>query len=209
MADDRLIPASINDASGQAYNEMAERLGSLDVTVLMVYIIDYVPASVLPHLAEQFHVAGNEGWLLCNSDDDRRALIKSAIELHRYKGTPYAIERVLDVLGLSGELQEWFQYGGQPYHFRVAVDIGDKGMDEAFINRIEGLINEWKNTRSHLEKLSLMLNTSGTCRVGAAALSGEVITVWPYQQTVLSATVRPRFIGGMIGVETVEVRPQQ
>ncbi len=208
MADDRLIPASINDLSAQAYNEMAERLGSLDVTVLLVYIIDYVPASVLPHLAEQFHVAENEGWLLCNADDERRALIKSAIELHRYKGTPYAIEMVLDVLGLSGELQEWFQYSGEPYHFRVAIDISKKGLDEAFINKIEMLINKWKNARSHLDSLRLYCSTTGHQRVACSTMAGECITVYPYNPPALTAAVISRSIGAVFAVETVEIRPQ-
>lgn len=30
----------------------------------------------LPHLAEQYHITGNEGWLQCRNDEEKRDLIK-------------------------------------------------------------------------------------------------------------------------------------
>ncbi len=41
---------------------------------------------------------GYEGWLNTKTDDEKRALIKKAIELHRYKGTKYALNNVLNSL---------------------------------------------------------------------------------------------------------------
>ncbi len=40
-------------------NIAAERFAQLDLTALMVYLVDLVDASALPALAEQFHV---QGW---------------------------------------------------------------------------------------------------------------------------------------------------
>lgn len=101
MADDRLIPGSVNDPSAQAYNEMAERLGTLDITCLLVYLVDLVDASVLPHLIEQFHVAGIEGGALAESDADRRELIKQSIAMHKRKGTPGSIKRAIRAAGFG------------------------------------------------------------------------------------------------------------
>ena len=53
----------------------------------------------------------------------RRELIKSAIELHRYKGTPWAVRRALELLGLRVDVQEWFDIGSAPYTFRVRVAV--------------------------------------------------------------------------------------
>jgi len=55
MADDRLIPDGIHDISAEGFNAIADRLGAIDLTPLLVYIIDQVDASALPHLARQFH----------------------------------------------------------------------------------------------------------------------------------------------------------
>ena len=51
----------------------------------MVYPVDIVDSSALPWLGEQFSLFG-DGWELAESDDVRRALIKSAIELHPLQG---------------------------------------------------------------------------------------------------------------------------
>lgn len=45
-------------------NIAAERFAQIDLTTLLVYLVDLVDASALPSLAEQFHVQGLEGWLL-------------------------------------------------------------------------------------------------------------------------------------------------
>ncbi|XLM22748.1 phage tail protein I, partial [Chromobacterium piscinae] len=52
---------------------------------------------------------GDEGWLLAADDEQRRQLIKRAIEWHRYKGTRWALEEIFRVLGISVELLEWWQ----------------------------------------------------------------------------------------------------
>ena len=148
MADKRLIPPGIKDLNTETLNELIDRLGALDLTPLLVYIIDHVDSSALPHLAWQFHI---EGWELAQTIQEKRNLIKSAIELHRYKGTPYAIKRVFQALGLDASLQEWFDYNGDPYKFKVFVKTIIQ--DEDTYRKLIGLINEYKNVRSWLEAI--------------------------------------------------------
>ncbi|UVS95934.1 phage tail protein I [Burkholderia glumae] len=59
---------------------------------------DKCPASFLPYLAAEVSV---DGWELAESDDARRALIKSAIQLHQKRGTPWAIREVIRRLGFG------------------------------------------------------------------------------------------------------------
>lgn len=51
-------------------------------------------------LGEQFSLFG-DGWELAESDDVRRTLIKSAIELHRYKGTWRSIREIIRRFGFG------------------------------------------------------------------------------------------------------------
>ena len=86
MNKDSLAP--INDINLKIFDEMCdERFSQLDLEILLVNIIDNLPSDALPHLAEQYHVMGNEGWLQCRNDKEKRELIKKSIEVHRYKGT--------------------------------------------------------------------------------------------------------------------------
>jgi len=180
MADERLIPASLrSDPSAFVYNEMAERLGSMDLTPLLVYIIDNVDPSVLPYLAEQFHVTGYEGWRQAKNDAERRALLKNARELHRYKGTEYAIELAIDSIGLTYTLQKWWQYGGQPYHFKISFDLMDSGISAEDQTLLTALVNEYKAKRDVLDSMEFNLAISGDLVVGISLQSSEIITVYP------------------------------
>lgn len=146
MADKRLIPNGIHDISTEAFNELIDRLGTLDLTPLLVYIIDDVDASALPHLAEQFHVAGLEGWELAETEEEKRTLIKKAIELHRYKGTLWAVKHVFKTLNIQADIVEWFENGKEPYTFNVKL-MFEK--DVKYLKQLFDLIDAYKNVRSH------------------------------------------------------------
>ena len=126
----------INDMHIKIFDEICEeRFSKIDIDTLLVIIIDNLPADALPHLAEQYHITGNEGWLHANTENEKRALIKNAIKIHRYKGTKYALLEIFNTLNLSGTITEWFEYGGKPYNFRVRFDT-DKLFEEKFEKEI-------------------------------------------------------------------------
>ncbi|WP_322080226.1 phage tail protein I [Burkholderia cenocepacia] len=101
---DLLPPVLAKDKRFKVLAQLVERLDNVDLSPLLVYLIDGVAPSALPFLADQFSVMGEDGWNLAESDDAKRALIKGAIELHRYKGTPWAVREVIRRLGL-GEVE--------------------------------------------------------------------------------------------------------
>ena len=184
MADDRLIPDGIHDISAEGFNAIADRLGTLDLTVLLVYIIDHVPASVLPHLARQFHVLGYEGWAVVTTEAQQRALLKAAFELHRYRGTPWAIETALSAVGIISEVVEWFDYEGtpgDPFHFKVIITGG--GLTTERIALITSYINCFKNVRSWLDAIEFVAPAvSGPVYVAGVVVKARTVTVYPYEE---------------------------
>ena len=98
---DAVPPILAQDPTFGPLAQLTERLTGLDMTRLLIYLVDLVEDDALPYLGEQFHIMGGEGWDFAADDAARRALIKSAIELHRYKGTPWAIKQALKKLGLE------------------------------------------------------------------------------------------------------------
>lgn len=96
----QLPPPLEGDISFRTLGQLAGRLDNIDLTMLMVYLVDIVDSSVLPWLGDQFSLFG-DGWELAESDDVRRTLIKSAIELHRYKGTPWSIREIIRRFGFG------------------------------------------------------------------------------------------------------------
>jgi phage tail P2-like protein len=172
---DNLSP--LNDISSKAFDELFSRYNELETDNLLVYLVDTVDASALPHLAEQFHIMGNEGWLYATTEQEKRALIKNAIELHRYKGTKYALRKVLEILNLNGKIKEWFEYSGEPYHFIVSLDLRNRGYESTTEEQLLDLIEETKNVRSVMETLEVNLTTQADYRLRTAMITSEEVTV--------------------------------
>ncbi len=149
----KLLPISIaGDPKISAMAEACDKeLSQVFQDINTVYIysrIDELPEPVLDLLAWQFHV---EGYELAKTIEEKRALVKSAIELHRFKGTQYALHKVLSALNLSGEIKEWFEYGGEPYRFKIDLGIQDREITTELRDKLLQLINEYKNEHSWLE----------------------------------------------------------
>lgn len=172
----------INDLSSNTFKELFKRFQGFDLDVLKIYFIDSVVSSALPHLAQQFHIMGNEGWQQARNEKDKRELIKKAIELHRYRGTKYSLEKVLAVLETEVEIKEWFEYQGTPHCFMATIDLSKKGIDFEFVSKLEALIDEFKNVRSHLEKLQIFIEIpSEKLRLKSALISGDLVSIYPFQ----------------------------
>lgn len=118
--------------------------------VIHIARIDELPERVLDLLAWQFHVDSYEPIGL--SVETKRKLIKESIAWHRIKGTPAAIEAVVSAYFDNAKVQEWFDYGGEPYHFRVG-DITGPVAGADTINTCVTVINHAKNVRSWLDEI--------------------------------------------------------
>ncbi|WP_353798260.1 phage tail protein I [Enterobacter cloacae] len=191
-------------------NIAAERFSQIDLTVLLVYLVDLVDASALPSLASQFHIQGLEGWLFAKDEQERRNLIKQAIELHKCKGTPWAVRRVLEILSLPGIVSEWFEYDGKAYFFKVEINLSNQGMNEHLFNNLVDLIHEYKNVRSKLEALIVwIINQSAIPVIGCALYGGEITTVLPFQIQEVEQT-KPNYFGtGQWSLEITSIYPEQ
>ena len=54
--------------------------------------------------------------------ETKRAVIRNSDRVYAKLGTPYAVAQIIaDCFG-TGEVREWYQYGGKPYHFKVLSD---------------------------------------------------------------------------------------
>ena len=144
-----LLPSPLRrDANYQALSDLLDRF-DLDLTKLLIYWLDDVDASALPTLAKQFHVMGLEGWDFATTEAQQRALLKQAVELHRLKGTTWAVRQGIKRYDPNLDIQEWFEYGGEPYRFRLVNGQAALTLHQAveLFHTIEAL----KSLRSKLE----------------------------------------------------------
>lgn len=125
----------------------AQRLDNLQLDALLIYLIDSVNSQALYYLAVQFDLLGYKGWKLADTDSKKRALIKSAIDLHRYKGTIYAIKKALSALGYPNAIIT--EHVGHWATFKLQLNIGNNILNPQAIADIAAVVNEYKNVRSH------------------------------------------------------------
>lgn len=192
MADDlRLLPAGIDDERARTLLKLVGRFDTLDLTTLLVYRIDDLPDGALSLLAWQFNVMGDDGWDLASTPEERRALIRRALDLHRHRGTPWAIREAIKALGYAdAEIVEGLPialydgdktysavetYGGGTRWamFRVLLDLGEaKGVSAAQVARLVALIERWKNARSHLVDIGFRAHVEDSLEPREAGQTG-------------------------------------
>ena len=117
------------------------------INILFLPRVDQLSGDILEHLAWGLNIDADEGWLLATDDTKKRDLIKNAVAIQRNKGTKYAVKKALEVVGLTGTISEWFEYGGQPYWFKVGID-GTQNFTPEQLNLLDRYIIKNKNTRS-------------------------------------------------------------
>lgn len=131
---------------------------------------DICEEKYLPFLAFAFKV---DFWDESLSVEDKRALIKQSLALHRYKGTTWAIEKVFEALNIKAVVKEWFNYSGEPYHFKIDLSLEDKEITPQRANELTKYVGIYKNVRSVLDELILSYMQQQKLSIGTGGV-GEV-----------------------------------
>lgn len=118
--------------------------------VRVIAAIDDMPEKIIDNLAVELN-------LPCfhpeSSLSVKRALVKDAFIWHTIAGTASAIRRYFLTISQDTDIQEWFDYGGDPYHFRIIATVPeDQDVTEDILIDIAQQIIKLKNARSILDE---------------------------------------------------------
>lgn len=147
------------------------RLNDIDRSIALVNMIDTVPVEALPHLARQYHIMGFEGWKFATTEEQRRAILRKAVQMHRYKGTPWSIKEALKTIGYNEvSFQEgvdktldgsWTLDGtttlGATGWAKFIANVGvedPNAVTEEQVDLVAGVILEYKPARCHMITLN-------------------------------------------------------
>jgi len=84
--------------------------------------IDALEEPLLDILARDFKI---DWWPADASVEEKRRTLKSSWYVHRRLGTPAAVEDVIAGYIGQGKLEEWYEYGGIPGHYRITGGNND------------------------------------------------------------------------------------
>lgn len=127
-------------------NILSKRTSEIDEVAIYTQI-NNLPESLVDILADDFKV----DWYGYNYDlDVKRDQVKDSFVVHRFLGTKSAMEKTMGDLYPGTQVEEWFDYEGDPYYFRILLDVTDQKVDISNDDLLR-TINMFKPIRSHLQ----------------------------------------------------------
>lgn len=151
-------------------NELASRPSEMEALALFVNI-DTLPEDLLDILAYDFKV---DWWDPDLSLEEKRQVLKESWIVHRIFGTKGSVERAVSAIYPGSVVREWFQYGADPYHFKLLVDE-TYGEDLPKLQKVLDRIKYYKNVRSTFDGVEyIAIIGYGTSYALTAAVSMSI-----------------------------------
>lgn len=166
-----LPPALRTDPSVVA---LAEALGEVlavrpaEIERLRIYpAIDTLDEPLLDILAHDFKV---DWWDPEYSLEEKRRTLKDSWRVHRLLGTRAAVEMAISAIYPHTQVLEWWEYGGEPYHFRLDINITNDSIDSDKQRRVLERLNYYKSLRSHNDGVTYFVEAEpAIAKAGASA----------------------------------------
>lgn len=194
---------------GYAILQEKQRLMSLVDRTRLMAVVENLDEWVLDYLAVELRAPAYEDSFPI---EVKRELIAGTLPFYAKLGTPKAINWATQTIFGGSQMQEWFEYGGEPYHFKMRVNITDDIFSFEKDRQVINAINVCKNLRSHLDSIEYFIKApTALAYAGAVLLShaGQVSVDlnpdvhWP--RSAVGAAAGAVFLASS-GVCSVELR---
>ena len=169
------LPASINAEPVITLASAVDAgLAKINPDLLLIYpAIDTLGEDLIDCLAVQLHVDEYDDTATLSV---KRQQVKESLLLHRLKGTKYAVQKAVSTVYQSAKVEEWPEYSGDPYHFRIS-GITAPIEDGAVVNKLVQIVNAYKNTRSWLDDIEFIESITTTTKSVACIMDDENLTI--------------------------------
>ena len=148
------LPAALkHDPKMRAIAETVTREAlrvSGDIENVLIYSrIDDLPEALIDILAYDMHV---DWYDYSYPLKVKRDILKGSVRVHKKMGTKYAVEKALGALYPQSEVEEWYQYEGEPHHFHIVCDVTENRVTASFQDIINAVMM-YKRLSSHLDEV--------------------------------------------------------
>lgn len=139
VAIERLVPRFImRDKNGYAMAKAIEKCMQIvteaaENAMATFGDVDRMPSWRLDELAREWNMIYDFNAYIT----DKCRWVKNAWSSARYLGTPEAVAQHVGQMYMHVEVQEWWEYDGEPWHYRLIVDPTD-----AMIKPIPGIVED-------------------------------------------------------------------
>lgn len=136
---------AISYAISQAIKRLIDYCSNIGVYA----VIDTLPAYALDMLAVELDT---QYYDTSFSVEVKRELIKNTLVWYLKAGTPSAVAELIAAVFGEGEVQEWFEYGDQPYFFKIETNAT---MTPEIDAQFKKMLERVKNARSHIRAIEI------------------------------------------------------
>ena len=187
---------------------LARRPGEVD-RLRLYSAIDQMDEQLLDILAYDFKV---DWWDADYSLEEKRRTLKDSWRVHKLLGTKATVEMAISAIYPQTTVQEWFEYGGRPYHFKLQLDLTGTFWTEERPRRILERVNFYKSLRSHVDGLEYTRYPAQPARLHVGGAGGILSTMGIPQDTGLpepsGVQSRTIYTGGTFAARTVLPVPE-
>lgn len=111
--------------------------------------------------------------------------------LYTMKGNPY-----------EDKVEEWWDYGGKPYHFRLLISQDASTLDAVKYATVLSLVAYYKNLRSVLDSVTVLQRHEHHLYTGFAVRVGRIVSLGCEIPAALDVTYMTDEAGNLLADET-------
>jgi phage tail P2-like protein len=119
----------------------------------------------------------------------KRKLVQGAILAKMEMGTAKAVQDILSAIYGTARIREWFDYAGDPFHFKVEVDVSETGIKSGTVDAISQKVEQYQNVRSQMEEIHCSLQRCAAARIGVSHALGSLLLIHPYTAGNIQAEI--------------------
>lgn len=149
--------------------------------VLIYSRFDQLPEELVDILAYDMHV----DWY--DYEDPlavKRQTVKDSVKVHKHLGTKYAVETAIQAFFPGAAVQEWFDYEGEPHHFRITIPLPG-GITPEVLEDLKRRIWHVKRLSSWLDTIITETQMEGAVYITPILGRGLAITQLPELEPVM------------------------
>ncbi len=130
-----------------------------------------IPQKVLDVLASELRTpAYDENYSIAV----KRTLVEGTLTFYMKMGTPYAVNRIIKAVFGTGYIKEWFDYGGEPYHFKAYTT--NPAITQDNVEEFTRVLSTVKRLSAWLDEIILDLSTEAmNFYIGLWVQTGEFV----------------------------------
>ena len=144
-----------NIALSKAFGEMTRYLYDTLQSVIFWADINSADDMLLNSMAAEIDCPFYENGM---SIEQKRELIAVSDIYNSRTGTTSAVDKLIAAAFKNGNIQEWYEYGGNPYCFKINMDSSSSKSEMNDFNYFFSMLRKIKNARSKLEVINISMD---------------------------------------------------